>query len=89
MNAYPPPRYVERGVYRLLPHPIYAGFVMLCAGISIGVGSASGLWLVSPVVALASAALLLGYEKHDLAERFGRDVRRVLPEAGDSRPLTQ
>src|SRR2546425_5716198 len=41
MNAYPPPRYVERGVYRLLPHPIYAGFVMLCAGISIGVGSAS------------------------------------------------
>jgi protein-S-isoprenylcysteine O-methyltransferase Ste14 len=60
MNAFPPPRYVERGIYRLLPHPIYAGFVMLCAGISIAVRSASGLWLVSPIAALGCAALVLG-----------------------------
>ena len=86
MNAYPPPRYVERGVYRLLPHPIYVGFVMLCAGISIAVGSASGIWLVSPLVALGCAALVLGYENHDLAERFGRAPRRLLPQAGAARP---
>ena len=86
MNAYPPPRYVERGIYRLLPHPIYGGFVMLCAGASISAGSASGLWLVSPIVALGCAALVLGYEHHDLAERFGRAPRRLLPEAGAARP---
>ena len=86
MNAYPPPRYVERGVYRWLPHPIYVGFVTLVAGVSITVGSASGLWLVCPLVALGCAALVLGYERHDMAKRFGRAPRCVLPEADDARP---
>jgi hypothetical protein len=26
MNAFPPPRFVERSVYALVAHPIYAGF---------------------------------------------------------------
>src|ERR1017187_2316113 len=86
MNAYPPPRYVERGIYRLLPHPIYVGFVMLCAGASIAVGSASGFWLVSPIAALGCAALVLGYEKHDLAQRFRSAPRHLLPEGSASRP---
>ncbi len=79
MNAYPPPRYVARGVYRLLPHPIYTGFAMLCAGLSIAAGSASGLWLVSPMVALGCAALVLAYERHDLRDRFGCSPRSLLP----------
>jgi prolipoprotein diacylglyceryltransferase/protein-S-isoprenylcysteine O-methyltransferase Ste14 len=86
MNAFPPPRYVEGGIYRLMPHPIYAGFVVLCAGVSIVAGSSSGLWLVCPIVALGCAALVLGYERHDLAERFGRAPRRLLPEAGNGPP---
>lgn len=71
MNAFPPPHYVETGIYGLVPHPIYGGFVIACAGISIFFGSASGLWLVTPSVALASAALVLGYEMPDLRNRFG------------------
>jgi prolipoprotein diacylglyceryltransferase/membrane-associated phospholipid phosphatase/protein-S-isoprenylcysteine O-methyltransferase Ste14 len=86
MNAYPPPRYVERGIYAVLPHPIYIGFVMICAGVSIGVGSASGLWLVTPVAAMGCAALVLGYERHDLAERFGSAPRKLLPEDSDRCP---
>jgi prolipoprotein diacylglyceryltransferase len=86
MNAYPPPRYVARGIYALLPHPIYIGFVMICAGVSICAGSASGLWLVTPVAGLGCAALVLGYERHDLAERFGSAPRKLLPEEADSRP---
>jgi membrane-associated phospholipid phosphatase/protein-S-isoprenylcysteine O-methyltransferase Ste14 len=74
MNAFPPPRFVEKGIYELVPHPIYGGFVIVCAGVSIYFGSASGLWLVTPSVALASAALVLGYEVPDLRKRFG--VRR-------------
>jgi prolipoprotein diacylglyceryltransferase/protein-S-isoprenylcysteine O-methyltransferase Ste14 len=89
MNAYPPPRYVAKGVYAVLPHPIYIGFVMICAGISIGVGSASGLWLVSPVAALGCAALVIGYERHDLEERFGSVPRRLLPEESSCSPSAQ
>lgn len=79
MNAAPPPRYVARGVYRLLPHPIYVGFCMTCAGVSIALGSASGLCLITPVMMLGCAALVLGYERIDLQERFGSQVRTLLP----------
>ncbi len=71
MNAFPPSRFVENGIYSLVPHPIYGGFVIACAGVATLFGSASGLWLVTPAVALASAALVLGYELPDLRNRFG------------------
>ncbi len=72
MNAFPPPRFVEKGIYSLVPHPIYGGFTIACAGVAILSGSASGLWLVTPGVALGCAALVLGYELPDLRNRFGR-----------------
>ncbi|MGA3159763.1 MAG: prolipoprotein diacylglyceryl transferase family protein [Terracidiphilus sp.] len=71
MNVFPPPRFVENGIYGLVPHPIYGGFVIACAGVAIFFGSSSGLWLVTPSVALGSAALVLGYELPDLRNRFG------------------
>ena len=71
MNPYPPPVYVARGIYRLTPHPIYVGFVMACFGVAMLLESPSGLWLVSPMVALALTALVMGYERHDLRRRFG------------------
>lgn len=63
MGPYPPPVYVAKGVYRLTPHPIYLGFTMLCVGVSVAAESASGLWLVSPSVALGCVALVLGFER--------------------------
>ena len=89
MNAFPPPRLVTRGVYALVPHPIYVGFAAICFGVSIATGSSSGLWLVSPAVALAAFALVLGYENHDLAQRFGATTPRPwlgLPPAEDAAP---
>ncbi|MEZ4406292.1 MAG: prolipoprotein diacylglyceryl transferase [Polyangiales bacterium] len=71
MNAFPPPRRVSRGVYRLFAHPIYVGFAGAVLGVSLAVGSPAGVWLVSPMTALASAALVYGYERHDLLRRFG------------------
>ena len=71
MNPYPPDRYVTRGPYRFLRHPIYAGFSILCAGVALTTGSASGLWLVTPVVALSCTSLVLGYENIDMRKRFG------------------
>lgn len=74
MSLYPPPDYVSRGVYRLLAHPIYVGFSMLCFGVSVAADSSSGFWLVSPCVALGCAALVLGFERHEIRKRFGEGV---------------
>ena len=62
----------------LFPHPVYTGFCIICAGVSIASGSASGLWLVSPVVTLSCAALVLSYERRD----------SLLPESGASPPTS-
>jgi protein-S-isoprenylcysteine O-methyltransferase Ste14/membrane-associated phospholipid phosphatase len=70
MNAYPPPRYVDQGIYRFVSHPIYVGFVLICGGVAAAAGSSSGLWLTTPVVAMASGALVLGYELLDMRKRF-------------------
>jgi prolipoprotein diacylglyceryltransferase/protein-S-isoprenylcysteine O-methyltransferase Ste14 len=82
MNIAAPPRYVARGIYALMPHPIYVGFSLLCSGAAISTGSGSGLWLVTPFVILGGAALVLGYESPDLEKRFGAANRvqcRILP----------
>lgn len=86
MNAHPPPRHVTRGAFRVLPHPIYTGFSLLCVGVSILAGSASGLWLVSPLVMLGCTALVVGYEHHDLRNRFGPIEGCVLPLRESSLP---
>lgn len=89
MNAFPPPRFVSRGVYALHPHPIYFGFGLAVVGVSLGVGSASGLWLVSPAVVLGMTALVHGYERPDLEKRFGEERPPAflsLPRARDGAP---
>jgi protein-S-isoprenylcysteine O-methyltransferase Ste14 len=88
MNAFPPPRYVSRGIYRWVSHPIYLGFSFACFGTAIAAGSASGLWLVSPTVILLSAALVLGYELPDMRLRFGAEFpeQRLLPADDQSAP---
>ncbi len=89
MNLAPPRHYVTQGVFRLLPHPIYTGFCALSVGASIAAGSASGMWLVSPVVAMGCAALVLGYERHDLRQRFGDatvNPHAILPPDDDRTP---
>ena len=84
MNLYPPPKLVSQGTFRWIPHPIYTGFVAVCLGVSAIAGSAAGLWLVTPTVAVACAALVLGYEHLDLKRRLG-DTLHVLP-AGEEMP---
>jgi protein-S-isoprenylcysteine O-methyltransferase Ste14 len=87
MNAFPPPRLVMRGTFRMLPHPIYTGFVLVCLGTSMATRSACGLWLVTPSTALACASLVFGYEHPDLQRRFGQTLR-VLPPDDDCAPST-
>ena len=85
MNAFPPPRLVKQGAFRWIPHPIYTGFITACLGISLAARSAAGLWLVTPTVALACAALVLGHERLDMARRFGTTLH-ILPADEETRP---
>lgn len=78
MNAFPPKRFVFSGAYRLLPHPIYVGFALMCFGVSLAMGSASGLWLVSPAAVAGMAALVLGYERDAIRARFGDPPAQTL-----------
>jgi len=89
MSPYPPVRLVCRGVYSLIGHPIYTGFALACAGVSIAAGSPSGLWLVTPVVVLACTAFVLGHERLALRRRFGAAVTPPwlhLPREGAAAP---
>lgn len=89
MNAFPPAEYVHNGIYRFIPHSMYAGFSMCCFGTAILFKSQSGFWLVAPIASLACAALVEGFERQDLAARFGVQVKKPLislPEDADRNP---
>lgn len=90
MNGYPPPKFVQDGAFKLLPHPIYTGFVLLCFGVSIYAGSAIGFWLISPIATLGCMALVWGYERIDLLQRFPSATRQywlAIPPKGEGKPM--
>lgn len=79
MNAYPPRRFVTRGAYALVAHPIYAGTFVFALGLSLATGSAAGIAVVTPVLGLMMLSLLWGYERPAMLARFGDAPRRHLP----------
>jgi protein-S-isoprenylcysteine O-methyltransferase Ste14 len=70
-NAFRSTRLVCSGVFRWIRNPMYLGFALVSAGVSVAFGSAAGLWFVTPVAGLAAAAFVFVYERHDLHRRFG------------------
>lgn len=88
MSAFPPARFVSSGPYALVPDPIYVGAVTTCLGYALWQRSAAGLWIVTPMLALAATAFVLGYERRATADRFGTtgEARIRLPPPGDAAP---
>ncbi|NNL15184.1 MAG: hypothetical protein HKO81_00910 [Flavobacteriaceae bacterium] len=78
MNAYPPPRFVTKGPYKIFRHPIYWGFSIILIGYFIITNSSSGLWLVTPIAILAMIALVMGYEDIDLKKRFPNESIKTI-----------
>jgi protein-S-isoprenylcysteine O-methyltransferase Ste14 len=72
MNAFPPKKFVMRGIYAYTRHPIYSGSILLSFGISIIVHSGSGFWLVSPLFTLLVIAYLTGFENERTKKVFGQ-----------------
>jgi protein-S-isoprenylcysteine O-methyltransferase Ste14 len=71
MNAFPPMELVTIGVYRLIPHPIYTGFCLTVLAGSLLLHSPSGVWIVFPTICLGCIALVYGYERQAMQQRFG------------------
>lgn len=71
MNAYPTTRFVTGSAYALMAHPIYVGFTLAVLGAAVVANSPAGFWFAAPLSALASAALVIGYEGPKLRDRFG------------------
>jgi|TARA_B100002003_G_scaffold1225_2_gene1069 protein-S-isoprenylcysteine O-methyltransferase Ste14 len=78
MSPFPPAKFVSKGIYRIAPHPIYVGACFFSLGLSIYFGSASGLWLVSPIVILGIVVYVQGFERHVLDKRFPENKFRPL-----------
>ena len=89
MNAFPPENFVRKGIYSFLKHPIYAGSVLVCFGISVITRSSSGLWLVSPLFTIMIAAYLAGFENERTKILFGKQDYRTflsLPASDSAAP---
>jgi protein-S-isoprenylcysteine O-methyltransferase Ste14 len=71
MNAFPPERFVKKGIYSFTKHPIYSGTVLISFGFSIVYQSASGFWLVSPFFTLMIVAYIFGFENERTKTIFG------------------
>jgi protein-S-isoprenylcysteine O-methyltransferase Ste14 len=78
MSPFPPSRLVTRGVYALVPHPIYVGSALACAGSALLLGSLAGLAIVTPVFAAAMTAFVTGYERDATRARLGAVPRPIL-----------
>jgi membrane-associated phospholipid phosphatase/protein-S-isoprenylcysteine O-methyltransferase Ste14 len=76
MNAFPPQHFVRKGIYGYMKHPIYAGTILLCFGISAIAGSSSGLWLVSPLFSIMVTAYVAGFENERTVAVFGKQDYR-------------
>lgn len=89
MSPFPPTTFVSQGIYGLIPHPIYTGACFISVGLSVYFGSASGFWLVSPILILGCIAYVQGFEKHGLKNRFPDNAFRPffsLPAQSDESP---
>jgi protein-S-isoprenylcysteine O-methyltransferase Ste14 len=87
-SPFPPERLVTRGVYGVIPHPIYVGAVIVAAGVSLATGSGAGLWIVTPVLALLAIAWVVGFESDATRKRFGTPATPALrlPRNSDAPP---
>ena len=87
-SPFPPERYVTQGIYRFVAHPIYLGAVLVAFGVSLLAGSPAGIWIVSPTLAMAAAAFVIGFERDATRQRFATVATPLLrpPAARDGPP---
>ncbi len=88
-SPFPPTQFVTRGIYGVVAHPIYIGAIITAVGVSLATQSGGGLWIVTPTLALAIAAWVIGFERDATIARFGAQPAPLLslPHATNDAPL--
>jgi len=89
MNAFPPKKFVKKGIYAFMKHPIYFGASLISFGLSAVTRSASGFWLVSPLFTLMIVAYVVGFENERTQAVFGKQEYKPflsLPDVSDTAP---
>jgi protein-S-isoprenylcysteine O-methyltransferase Ste14 len=71
---------IDRGPYRFVRHPVYAGFLALLLGSSVASLNVC-LWLLWPV-SLLGILIQAASEEQLLGERFGQDYERYVRRTG-------
>lgn len=79
MNVFPPKNFVTRGIYKWFSHPIYLGAALLSLGVSLWFRSPGGLYIITPVLILATFSLVYGYEHSAILRVFGDSARQYHP----------
>ncbi|MBA3766074.1 MAG: prolipoprotein diacylglyceryl transferase [Acidobacteria bacterium] len=67
----PPTEFVARGIYRYLRHPIYVGYTLAFAGVSLLLGSFWSLTFSLTLLLWGWIGYVLFYEEPELIRRFG------------------
>jgi prolipoprotein diacylglyceryltransferase/protein-S-isoprenylcysteine O-methyltransferase Ste14 len=90
-SPFPPKHFVTRGIYGIVAHPIYLGAIITAIGVSLATNSGAGLWIVTPVLTLACAAWVIGFERDATIARFGPQPAPLLslPPATNDKPLVR
>ncbi len=89
MSLSPPGKFVSRGIYVWVAHPIYLGAWLFALGIALAAGSAAGVYIVVPLFALMIGSYVFGFEGPGLDRHFGKDRQRpifALPAGGPGTP---
>ncbi len=71
----PPIRFVSKGLYRHIRHPIYVGYTAIFAGLGFLWGSFWTLAFSTPLLVLGWVSYALFYEEPVLSARFGQEYR--------------
>lgn len=86
MNAFPPKKFVTKGVFSIFQNPIYVGTILISFSFSAIMQSSSGFWLVCPLFTLMIISYTLGFENERNEKVFGQQRYKPmlsLPEASD------
>jgi phosphatidylglycerol:prolipoprotein diacylglycerol transferase len=89
MNAFPPKKFVAKGIYTWFAHPIYLGTGLVAFGAALLFKSPAGLYIVAPVFVLAMISLVNGYEHFSLIKFFGSATSQHHPIFSLSSDTTQ
>jgi len=84
----PPKAMVAKGLYRLMRHPIYSGFILLMIGLALQIKSAGVLSISIPILIMGTKCYISFYEEPALLRRYGNSYQSYINKVPALVPMT-